>query len=40
MKVTVVPDDVAKVLHVQSWEVQSGGLFKTMNAYSVKYVRG
>lgn len=28
MKVTVV-DDIAKVLHVQSWEVQSGGLFKT-----------
>lgn len=29
MKVTVVPDDVARVLYVQSWEAQSGGLFKT-----------
>lgn len=33
MKVTVVPDDVAEVLLGQSWEVQSGGLFKSGNRH-------
>lgn len=28
-----MPDNVAEVLHVLSWEVQSGGLFKTRSCH-------